>query len=494
MGTQYFEGREHRYVDYPLSEVLQMFGKATRPLEDTISRGVLMVPAVKRDYYKKFLAEALPIESHLQVVLHDAFVSEISTKMIESADDAINWTTFTYFYRRLLANPSYYSLTDTSHEGLSAHLSELVETTLKDLSDSKIIDLDEEDDSVTPLNAAMIAAYYNISYITMQTFLLSLSGRTKLKGILEIVTSATEFETIQIRRHEDSLLRRIYDRAPVKMAEPSYDSPHFKAFVLLQAHFSRMQLPIDLAKDQEIILTKVLGLLSATVDVLSSDGHINAMNAMEMSQMVVQAMWDRDSPLKQIPHFTPEVIKAANSADVTDIFGFMEAMDPSENPNYGALVKKLGLTQAQLGQAANFTNSKYPNIELEFELEDPEDITAGVPSYIKVNIEREEDEDDEGAEVDTTVHAPFYPVKKMENWWLVVGEESTKTLLAIKRITIGKKLNLRLEYTVPTAGKHDLKLFLMSDSYVGVDQDPSFTVNVAEGEDDDEEDEDEDME
>ncbi|KFY24405.1 hypothetical protein V493_05264 [Pseudogymnoascus sp. VKM F-4281 (FW-2241)] len=494
MGTQYFEGREHRYVDYPLSEVLQMFGKATRPLEDKISRGVLMVPAVKRDYYKKFLAEALPIESHLQVVLHDAFVSEISTKMIESADDAINWTTFTYFYRRLLANPSYYSLTDTSHEGLSAHLSELVETTLNDLAESKIIDLDEEDDSVTPLNAAMIAAYYNISYITMQTFLLSLSGRTKLKGVLEIVTSATEFETIQIRRHEDSLLRRIYDRAPVKMAEPSYDSPHFKAFVLLQAHFSRMQLPIDLAKDQEIILTKVLGLLSATVDVLSSDGHINAMNAMEMSQMVVQAMWDRDSPLKQIPHFTPEVIKAANSAGVTDIFGFMEAMDPSENPNYGALVKKLGLTQAQLGQAANFTNSKYPNIELEFELEDPEEITAGVPSYIKVKIEREEDEDDEGAEVDTTVHAPFYPVKKMENWWLVVGEESTKTLLAIKRITIGKKLNLRLEYTVPTAGKHDLKLFLMSDSYVGVDQDPSFTVDVAEGEDDDEEDEDEDME
>ncbi|KAL5346910.1 Pre-mRNA-splicing helicase BRR2 [Pseudogymnoascus australis] len=484
MGTQYFEGREHRYVDYPLSEVLQMFGKATRPLEDTISRGVLMVPAVKRDYYKKFLAEALPIESHLQVVLHDAFVSEISTKMIESADDAINWTTFTYFYRRLLANPSYYSLTDTSHEGLSAHLSELVETTLKDLSDSKIIDLDEEDDSVTPLNAAMIAAYYNISYITMQTFLLSLSGRTKLKGVLEIVTSATEFETIQIRRHEDSLLRRIYDRAPVKMAEPSYDSR-------ISRHL--MQLPIDLAKDQEIILTKVLGLLSATVDVLSSDGHINAMNAMEMSQMVVQAMWDRDSPLKQIPHFTPEVIKAANSAGVTDIFGFMEAMDPSENPNYGSLVKKLGLTQAQLGQAANFTNSKYPNIELDFELEDPEDITAGVPSYIKVKIEREEDEDDEGAEVDTTVHAPFYPVKKMENWWLVVGEESTKTLLAIKRITIGKKLNLRLEYTVPTAGKHDLKLFLMSDSYVGVDQDPSFTVDVAEGEDD-EEDEDEDME
>ena len=194
MGTQFFEGREHRYVDYPLSEVLQMFGRASRPLEDEISRGVLMVPAVKREYYKKFLNEALPVESHVQAFLHDAFVSEISTKMISSTQDAVDWATYTYFYRRLLANPSYYGLTDTSHEGLSAHLSELVETTLKDLAEAKMVDVDEEDDTVTPLNAAMIAAYYNISFITMQTFLLSLTGRTKLKGILEIVTSATEFE------------------------------------------------------------------------------------------------------------------------------------------------------------------------------------------------------------------------------------------------------------------------------------------------------------
>lgn len=312
MGTQYFEGREHRYVDYPLSEVLQMFGKSLKPAKDGRGRGVLMVPAVKREYYKKFLNEALPVESHLHNYLHDAFVTEISTKMIESGDDAINWTTFTYFYRRLLANPSYYSLTSTTHEGLSNYMSDLVETTLRELSESKIIDFDDEDGSVTPQNSAMIGAYYNISYITMQTFLLSLSARTKLKGILEIVTSATEFELIQVRRHEEGLLRRIYDRVPVKMSQPVYDSPHFKAFVLLQAHFSRMQLPIDLAKDQETLLSTVLSLLSAMVDILSSDGHLNAMNAMEMSQMVVQAMWDRDSPLKQIPHFAQDVVKVAN--------------------------------------------------------------------------------------------------------------------------------------------------------------------------------------
>jgi pre-mRNA-splicing helicase BRR2 len=507
MNTQFFDGREHRYIDYPISDILQMFGKASRPGEDKLGRGVLMVPAVKRDYYKKFLNEALPVESHLQVYLHDAFVTEASTRTLSSTQDAVDWMTYTYFYRRLLANPSFYGLSDVSHEGLSTFLSELVENTLKELSEAKIIDLDEEDDSVSPLNAAMIGAYYNISFITMQTFLLSLSSRTKLKGILEIVTSATEFESIQIRRHESHILRRVYDRCPVKMAEVSFDSPHFKAFVLLQAHFSRMQLPLDLAKDQEDIIRKVLNLLSACVDVLSSEGHLNAMNAMELSQMVVQAMWDRDSPLKQIPHFSPDVIKVANEykyvphqslpmstntncspCRINDIFEFMEAMDPSENKDYAALVKRLGLDNKQLAQAAAFTNEKYPNIELDFEVEDPDNITSGEPSYLKVKIERDIEEDEEP---DTTVHAPFYPNPKMENWWLVVGDEKTKSLLAIKRITIGRKLELRLEYVVPTPGEHELSLYLMSDSYVGVDQAPTFSVNAAEGMDEDESEEEE---
>ncbi|KAL2889402.1 Pre-mRNA-splicing factor brr2 [Ceratocystis lukuohia] len=490
MGTQYFEGREHRYVDYPIAEVLHMFGKALQPSKDGRGRGTLMVPTAKRDYFKKFLNEALPVESHLHNFLNDAFVTEVSTKMIESIDDAINWTTFTYFYRRLLANPSYYALTDTSHDGLSTYISDLVETAINELSEAKIIDFDEEDGSVSPQNAAMIAAYYNISNVTMQTFLMSLKATTKLKGILEIITSATEFESLQSRRHEESLLRKIYNMLPVKMADANAESAHFKAFVLLQAHFSRMQLPIDLSKDQEIILSKALSLLSATVDILSSEGWLNAMNAMEMSQMVVQAMWDRDSPLKQIPHFSPEVIKAANEAGVKDVFDFMEAMNP-EDPNYKTLIKRLSLSNSQLVEVAKFTNEKYPDMELEHEVVDADEIQAGEPAYLQVQITRNIEEDDD---FDASVHAPFYPAKKMENWWLVVGEEATKTLLAIKRVTVGAELKMKLEFTVPTAGVHKCKLFMMSDSYMGVDQEQEFEVTAAEAMevDSDEEEEDDD--
>lgn len=269
-----------------------------------------------------------------------------------------------------------------------------------------------------------------------------------------------------------------------------------------------MQLPIDLAKDQEAVVSKVLNLLSACVDVLSSEGHLNATFAMDMSQMVVQAMWDRDSPLLQIPHFTTQTVQAAAEYEIEDIEEFMAKMDPSENKDYQTLVKRLGLDGRQLVEAAAFTNNKYPNLDLDFELENPSTITANDPAYVKIRITRELDDDDDdnnnnhnsttptpAKEIDTTVHAPFYPVPKSENWWLVVSEPKTKSLLAIKRITIARQLELRLEFVVPSPGRKDLALSLVSDSYVGVDQEHPMVVEVAEGMDEDEsEDEDGDEE
>lgn len=183
----------------------------------------------------------------------------------------------------------------------------------------------EDEMDVSALNLGMIAAYYNIScedrlaveiwllYLsivtdaTVEVYTLSLKETTKLKGLLEVVSSSTEFENIPIRRHEDVLLRRVYDRVPVKLDHVSFETPHFKTFLLVQAHFSRLQLPPDLAADQAMILEKMLNLLSASVDVMSSNAWLNATRAMDLSQMCVQAMWDTESPLKQIPHFEPDV-------------------------------------------------------------------------------------------------------------------------------------------------------------------------------------------
>ena len=89
MGVQYYEGKEHRYVDYPVMDVLQMMGRACRPLEDERSRCVLMCQQTRKDFYKKFLNEGLPIESHLVNTLHDYFLAEIGVKTIENKQDAM---------------------------------------------------------------------------------------------------------------------------------------------------------------------------------------------------------------------------------------------------------------------------------------------------------------------------------------------------------------------------------------------------------------------
>ena len=45
------------------------------------------------------------------------------------------------------------------------------------------------------------------------------------------------------------------------------------------------------------------------MDVLSSNGWLSpAIAAMELAQMVTQAMWSKDSYLKQLPHFSKDLI------------------------------------------------------------------------------------------------------------------------------------------------------------------------------------------
>ncbi|SJK98702.1 probable ATP dependent RNA helicase [Armillaria ostoyae] len=481
MGVQYYEGKEHRYVDYPVMDVLQMMGRACRPRDDERSRCVLMCQQTRKDFYKKFLAEGLPIESHLPThLLHDYFLAEIAVKTIENKQDAMDILTWTYFYRRMTQNPNYYNLHNVSHQHLSDHLSELVENTLTDLVNSKCIAIEDEMD-VSALNLGMIAAYYNISYVTVEVYTLSLKERTKLKGLLEVVSSSAEFEAIPIRRHEDVLLKRLYDRLPVKIDGVNFEAPHFKTFLLLQAHFSRIQLPADLAADQKIVLEKVLNLLSACVDVMSSNAWLSALGAMDLAQMCVQAVWDRDSPLRQVPHFEPELIQRCKDAGIESVYDIMEMEDDKRT----ALLQ---MSQAQMQDVATFVNS-YPTLDVTHELVGG-DYTAGAPIILQVALARDVDEDDE--EGDQTVIAPFYPGKKMANWWLVVGEPSTRQLLVIKRVTVTRNLAVKLEFTLPK-GKHSLKLYVICDSYVGADHDIGLDdIEVAEGEDSDSDEDDSD--
>lgn len=266
------------------------------------------------------------------------FVPHVSQSQtyVDILKDILTWT---YFYRRMTQNPNFYDLSDVSHQHLSDHLSELVENTLNDLVGSKCILIGlfvtliiytgsyvytQKTTRIFQLSTWAWSPHiitYPVSLsrflkvglfkmqldLTVELYMLSLRDRTRLKGLLEIISSSIEFESIPIRRHEDVLLRHIYERIPVKLNHVDYDAPRVKTFLLLQAHFSRMQLPPDLASDQKLVLRKVSTLLCACIDVMSSNAWLSALSAMDLSQMCVQAMWETESPLKQIPHFGSDV-------------------------------------------------------------------------------------------------------------------------------------------------------------------------------------------
>ncbi len=465
MDTQFYNGKLHCYQDYPLTDVMRMMGVACRPGQDTDAKCVLLCNSTKKDIFKKFLFEPLPVESHLDHFLHDHFNAEIVTKTIENKQDAVDYLTWTFLYRRLTQNPNYYGMQGVSYRHLSDHLSELVENTLGELEHSRCIAIENEMD-VEPLNLGLISAYYYINYTTIELFSMSLNNKTKLRGLIEIIAAASEFEDLPIRHGEETILRNLSSRLPHKIVSKKFNDPHTKANVLLQTHLSRIELPAELQRDTESVVCKAVRLIQACVDVLSSNGWLlPAIAAMEFSQMITQAMWNKDSLLRQLPHMTMETIERCQGAEVETVFDVMELEDLDR-------VKLLGMTEMQMADVARFCN-RYPNIELQFEVENKSSLSAGDTVKVVVQLERED------AQTGPVV-APFFPTKREEGWWVIIGEPKSNTLLSIKRLTLEVKANPVLDFVAPKEGAYSYTLFFMSDSYMGCDQEYKFKLDIHE--------------
>lgn len=52
-GTEYYDGKTKRYVDFPITDILQMMGRAGRPQYDQDGKAVILVHEPKKSFYKK---------------------------------------------------------------------------------------------------------------------------------------------------------------------------------------------------------------------------------------------------------------------------------------------------------------------------------------------------------------------------------------------------------------------------------------------------------
>ena len=197
LDTCYYDGKEHRYIDYSIYELLQMIGLASRAGKYPSGKAVVMTHISKKAYLNKFLFEPLPIESTLHDNLADALNAAVVSHTVNSMQDAVEWLTWFFFYRRLPQNPNYYSLAGVSDEQLSEFVSVLTENTVDELVKAGLVE-QHEDGSLSSLNLGILSTHLFINYQTTELFALSITAKTKRKGLLQILSSATEFEDVSV--------------------------------------------------------------------------------------------------------------------------------------------------------------------------------------------------------------------------------------------------------------------------------------------------------
>ena len=83
-GTEYCNGKLKRYVDMPITDVLQIIGCAGRPQFDDSAVAVVLVHDIKKNFSKKFLCEPLSVESSLLKLLPDHINAEIVAGTIKT--------------------------------------------------------------------------------------------------------------------------------------------------------------------------------------------------------------------------------------------------------------------------------------------------------------------------------------------------------------------------------------------------------------------------
>ncbi len=452
-GAEYYDGKKKRYVDFPVTDILQMAGRAGRPQFDTHAVAVLLVRADQKNFLKRFLYEPFPVESHLfadNARLVNLLNAEISSGAVSSRYEAAQFLTWTFLFRRLLSNPSFYNLEDTSQSSVESYLLGLVDEGLQNLERSGCVQLDSsssssqksEDESrvyATPLGKIASRCYIDYRTMDMGRRAILSTPTTSLtpEEACFLVTNAIEFAELPVRHNEENICLELASHLRWHDSLDSFDSPHTKAFLLLQAYFEGCPLPIsDFYMDTRTVFDQVGRVLGALVDAASELAHLGcALGFMKLNQMLSQAKWDDSNPLTQIPGIGPE------QADEL-CFTLLQIVKDGTAARSSRIAEVLGcITSSPDGEQQHYSAAAAAAHQFLFSLPDVRVTILPSPSVQSVNIRiwKERGSSCGRDQNDCKLLLPSVSyMKKGEGrglgWWIFVGCKVNNELLALKRI------------------------------------------------------------
>ncbi|XP_022662619.1 activating signal cointegrator 1 complex subunit 3-like [Varroa destructor] len=494
-GTEYFDAKTNTYVDYPITDVLQMIGRAGRPQFDTSGVAVVLVHDQKKNFYQKFLYEPFPVESSLLKVLPDHLNAEIVAGTLSTTQDCIEYMTWTFFFRRLLLNPSYYGLEDTTNESVNKFLSNLITDALIKLVLSHCIEIEEDERTLVPTPLAKIASYYYLSHETAKFLHETLKRNCTYLQLLEILCDCKEFAELPVRHNEDKENAELARDCRWGHYRKSYGSPHTKAFLLLQAHMEHCRLPCsDYGLDLKSVLDQVPRVIQAQIDILTARGYLSSvLNCITLIQTITQARFhDLDDPLQTLPEIRREHLYMFHKADVSTLAEAIHKVRTREG--FVNLQKSLQSEfDPEYVKTVLAICKELPSIVLRIFLDGPgcqslqiknRPLQGPVPEdyYIKVKPGEEYLVSVELTRLNSKPGQRGVPKAAMqsrtlkwknENWFIILGHKDSGELYSLKRLSgFYHTMTHQLIFRVPESINQRiiLTVFVASDTYLGLDQ------------------------
>jgi antiviral helicase SLH1 len=471
-GTQFFDAKTEGYKDMDLTDVLQMLGRAGRPQFDTTGIARIFTQDAKKAFYKHFLHTGFPVESSLHLVLSNHLGAEISAETIRAKQDALDYLTWTFFFRRLHKNPSYYGLQISAeeHNTMEAqnlandYMVDLVDKSLEELSESKCITLHSNGD-IDPTPFGKVMSYYYLSHKTIRHFLSIAKRDLTFTDALTLLSFATEFDELPVRHNEDLINAELSKNLPLEasgLGMPMWD-PHVKAFLLLQAHFERIDLPIsDYVGDLNSVLDQSIRVCQAAVDILAELGYLAAVKDMiGLMQSIKSARWKDDGPLSIFPGVNAEREKR-RIADERARLKTLNEIVKAPRHSIETIAGAVGVNRNRLVQ---FTRAldQLPDLIVNIE-------NANALGFT-VSVSRTRPLENRGGRM----FAPKFPKPQTEGFFVLVSAQGGDDLVALKRVGWpatgrGSRMSTKVVVKLPQAVQdRKFEVCVVSDGYIGME-------------------------
>ncbi|KAK3115284.1 putative steryl acetyl hydrolase mug81, partial [Teratosphaeriaceae sp. CCFEE 6253] len=478
-GTQFFDAKIEGYKDMDLTDVLQMLGRAGRPQFDTSGIARIFTQESKKAFYKHFLHTGFPVESSLHNVLDNHLGAEVSAETIGTKQDALDYLTWTFFFRRLHKNPSFYGLeisaeennTVVAQQAANDFMVDMVDKSLAELADSRCLTIQSNGD-VDPTPLGKIMSYYYLAHKTIRMLSKHAKPEASFSDALSWMTRATEYDELPVRHNEDLINAELSANLPldaVKIFEglPMWD-PHVKAFLLLQAYFDRVELPIsDYVGDQNSVLDQAIRIIQASIDVLTEMGYLQSCRKMiTLLQCVKSARWEDDGPLAILPGVEGEKEKKRLVGERSKPSSLIEATT-MPGDEMVAVLRQLDVPDAAHAKAFKAL-TQLPQLRVGVS-----DVNA---LSMTINLARLNPVQDR----DHRIFAPKYPKPQTEGYFVIVSDAARGDIVGLKRVSWpspdkirggnAARPSTRVTVRLPQGSvERKMRVMVVSDSYVGME-------------------------